>query len=150
MGYRRLDAISPNWNGTTTCSRGGVAGGFVTRKLWVDKIAGAFPIHLSELFLSSTKISEPARTLSPSHPLFLCFWFCIVMSSRFYLCPPPANKKINEILMPSAIKIVGLLQSHSLQQAFDTAHLHRDTQTISGIPQKVTWRKQFGLQLVPK
>ena len=37
--------------------KGGVAGGFGTRKLWVDKIAGGFPIHLSETLLSRAKIS---------------------------------------------------------------------------------------------
>ena len=73
MTQSQLYAFSPNWNGMTKCNRGGEAGVLGTCKLLVDKIAGIFLIYLSQLFLSSAKISEHARTLSPSHPLFLSY-----------------------------------------------------------------------------
>ena len=57
MTQSQLYAFSPNWNGMTKCNRGGVAGVLGTRKFWVDRIAGASPLYLSKLFLSSAKIS---------------------------------------------------------------------------------------------
>ena len=57
---------------------------------------------------------------------------------HWFLLPPPKKKyraRVPTILMP---------------QTFPIASLNRYTPNFSGVPQKLTWCQQFGLQIFPK